>query len=371
MKERWKPDVESGYTVGRNARCRCGSGKKYKRCCLRNAGSRNADAIAKASAATDNDAFVSFAYHETCLNSPQPKFERALYVASSDQARFLKRMCATAGRVALGFGQRTWSAALQKLSGSEVPAGDARGLVLGFHGKALEELGGVRALTAAACISGAMGSVRVLFEILVYQGYVLKEDTEKRVLSYRDAGMAEALKINRQLIVKGTSGDWIGSLVEGACELLPDGAERRPRHWASANVEELASQLGVGHLYAALYRLSSGVLHARDADAYNPIMMSARLHHHEPEQPYFVTRYGVLSAQDAFALSFFADFVPLWIFAKTAEYFTVDLSEPDRELASIALQVLKRSRLGSLEDLQEHFPEIFRNSSERSAQDVK
>lgn len=94
-----KAILMSSAEPGRNERCPCGSGRKYKQCCL-----QTKRAFEASSRATDDRMILCWAVERVKARVPVPRFENRLYEADTEQARFLLQVCAEGGRVAFMLG---------------------------------------------------------------------------------------------------------------------------------------------------------------------------------------------------------------------------------------------------------------------------
>ncbi len=116
----------------------------------------------------------------------EPEFlEDRLYEADSEQARSLLSLCGKAGGRAVAFGEKVFEAGRERLKNHPLKLDDIRGFVLGFHAKGLDQLIAIKGLAKMGSLGPAIGQCRVFFEAFLSIGYILKEDTEKRIRAYQ------------------------------------------------------------------------------------------------------------------------------------------------------------------------------------------
>lgn len=338
--------------IPRNAPCPCGSGKKYKRC-HGDEGGRDKPRL--------QAHVMCWAFDRLRRRTRVPHFERRLYGANSEQARFLIRMCAEGGSMALPFGREVLEGALVVLKAQPVQVLDIRGLVLGFHAKAVDLLVGARAVTRVGSLGSAMLAVRSLFETYVRQTYLLQADPEQRGKAYRKADVERATKAARERVLEvgPAGGDEMETLFDFVRAKDALGPPSSGGEWAAKSIAELAGKIGLESMYATLYRQASYVAHAGDADWYNPVIAWSMVQ--EParlQQPWFATGYGLWSVGDALALASFLDVLPYCLFGNTADFFQLQLSEQTHEVLILLRQMLHEKDISALKDLRSSFPDI-------------
>lgn len=341
-------------TPGRNDPCPCRSGKKYKRCCL--SVRRAFDPAAQRSI----DSYtICWALQVVKTKIETPSFERRLYQADTPQARFLRQVCAEAGSLALPFGLKVFEGALSSLKGTPLDHRDPRGLLLGLHAKTLDELIGLRAALGMGSLGPAMVGARVIFETYLQHRHLLRGDLDHKVSEYRLTGVDEAIKDAREKVLAGVpTGRDMEILFQlgRARTILEQNAQLKAER---ASVLATAERVGLGRMYASLYRMASGIAHAADGDLYNPVIAASLANDFPWEQPYFLTGFGLWSVGDVIALASFVDVVPTCLFGSTAKLFNVQLDTTKAKLVELFQTVIDRDDLGGINDLRTAFPELF------------
>lgn len=294
------------------------------------------------------------------INKKPPIIENKLYPADTEQARYLRSLCAQVGNLPLAFGHKIYKTTLEKIRGY-IKSDDVQGLVLGFHAKAIDQLIGVRMLANAGLISPSIGLIRGLFEAHVYQKYILKEDTENRANAYREYCSLERERVAKQLQEKGDTS-------EPTMRILKH-AEQRPKDKSETvmcykGIQKLAKEMDLEKLYVSLYCAACEVTHAKDIDSYNPIIQYILINQPLIEEPCFLTSssYSICAASDVFAIMFFAEFVPWCHFGNTAEYFDIPIDKVEKEsidAARIATSSGRTRLTSSFAEIIKEYPELF------------
>ena len=120
--------------------------------------------------------------------------------ADSEQARSLLSLCGKAGGRAVAFGEKVFEAGRERLKNHPLKLDDIRGFVLGFHAKGLDQLIAIKGLAKMGSLGPAIGQCRVFFEAFLSIGYILKEDTEKRIRAYQKYCLRRSIKSIREII---------------------------------------------------------------------------------------------------------------------------------------------------------------------------
>jgi Family of unknown function (DUF5677)/SEC-C motif len=322
--------------IGRNDPCPCGSGKKFKHCCI----ARRGSAGASQGTVSSDDRI--------------PRFENKLYEQDSEQARYLLDLCAVATREPLKFGDRIFREVVAtRYAQGTTDYEEPEGLIIGFHLKAVDVLVSIASLAQAGCLGPVMAATRTFFELFVYQSYLLKEDTPNRVRAYREHYGQQVAFFESEVSRRNNVNTDTSSSV------------RRPRQsWTGKNLHDLATELGMSKLYVAIYRGGSHIVHSTDIDSYNPIFLQLIRQEIVPlREPHIAANNGLYAAADVISIVRFNMTIPWCMFANTGEYFNLEIPQDARERVSYGRATASDSTTAlttSFSTLQDAFPELIR-----------
>jgi hypothetical protein len=279
---------------------------------------------------------------------PVPQFERKLYADDSPELRFVKRICSIAGTLALEIGHRVEREAIKAVRGEWVDLNDVRGLMIGFHFKAIDQVLGGRAALSKGALGVALASCRVLFETLVLQSYLLRTDTVSRVAEYRARGVAESLKDARGRILGGDSSE---DAMIRLFRLAAAHAGSQAQQMRRRSLEELAREVGLANLYVYLYRMVSQILHSRDADTYNPLMFVSMAYANRFEEPSFKTDYTYWPLSDILGVAGFLDAAPLAIAHNTASFLGLPMDDGEKWIMKVSHDALFSPEVQTVDEI--------------------
>ncbi len=289
-----------------------------------------------------------------------PKFSNQLYHRDDIQTQFLMSIFRIRIDRAIDLGERICDASIETLKSSRVKVHDARGYVMGCHLKGLDTLISIRDLVGLGSFSTATALLRVLFETYLIHKWCVSDSTQDGVISMRTASIREAIKFFNDAKNRGPISEVLEPLARP--DELPidyfNPASNRP------NIATLAEHFGIGHLYAALYRTASRVIHAHDIDeTYNPLF---RIHlersSSDLDEPYFTCGISMVTANDFYSIMYYSEVPAICMFGQTADFFSLSLSGHDRDLIQAAVDVTspeKAPYAKDFEDLKIAAPEIF------------
>jgi hypothetical protein len=272
------------------------------------------------------------------------------------------QVCAEGGSLAVPIGVRILRASIRSLDNQPVSTDDLRGLILGFHAKALEELIAMRAALREGSLGSAIAGIRVLFEIFVNQAYILQGDSEEKARAYRRGSLEHSIKDARGRALSGDEYGQYRELLHTFIKLREPDTVDAKINWAGKSVLQMAQDIGLKHIYVSLYRSASWMVHARDADSYNPlsIFVLKEFPSEQPfEQPYFLTEYSLWSARDAIVIGSYLDTIPICLFGNTADFLNIKMTETERSVVEIQSRSIRQDEDEALKDLRESLPEIF------------
>ena len=325
--------------IGSKQKCPCGSGKKYKHC------------------------HRGFSFKQVIMKSPF-QFEKKLFDSDTAETKAVLEWCFAATLGPLDFGLKTYSASMHSLQGQRLNPDDSRGLILGFHAKAIDQVIAIGALVDSGSIGPAVGQLRTLFEMYLYQAYILESDTETRITNYKLSFLRDNATWAKRMVAYGDNSAKMhafASTVLDKSQSLP-----RNRSWTGKTIEQLATDLGIGKLYLAIYRTACAATHSMDIlSCYNPIfhqVWNQAIHN----EPLFISNFGVFSASDAAGLVFYMHFLPYALFANTTSFLNISLDQNEDAFVKACRAVLSDQNLSvtsSMDEIMQAHRELSSNFS--------
>lgn len=256
-----------------------------------------------------------------------------VYKPDTNEVRFIRSIPVLCSQDAVVFGERIYREAFNRVRGTPIPIGNTWGFVMGFHGKALDQLAAVRALSMEGCFGPAISASRTIVELNLQYSYILQDDTDARVAQLRASASSRIMKYLDHLTRLGDS----SSRTQEEKKKYQAYEKEQGRRSSQDSVQiikdlaTLAHHLHMEKLYANTYRLSSMVVHANDIDGYNPLIYEAIAREAAYlTEPHFVCNSGYWAVSDVLQIAFIAENVSCVTFGQTADHLKIPLTANER-----------------------------------------